>query len=170
VRSTLSAAVLMFGCASPEIHEPAVPAKIAALDADHRSGILALEGTIVGSRGRSTIAELAGQERTAINFWATWCPPCLLEMPTLAALARDGKRIAGVSLDVVGANVEGTLKDKGAGYPNLIFDEPTLKRAGLLLDRGVPFTVIVEGGQITAAFAGPMQKAQLEAALDGKRE
>jgi peroxiredoxin len=38
-----------------------------------------------------------------LNFWATWCPPCVEEMPSLAAFAREmesaGVTVVGVSLD-----------------------------------------------------------------------
>ncbi len=51
-----------------------------------------------------SLAELAGEVRF-INFWATWCPPCLAEMPAIARLHRDyGDRVKFlmVSMDDIG--------------------------------------------------------------------
>ena len=50
---------------------------------------------------------LAAREGHAclVNFWATWCPPCVAELPDLAAVARDyadrGGRVMGVSYDLM---------------------------------------------------------------------
>ena len=38
-----------------------------------------------------TDADLRSGELTLVNFWASWCPPCLKEMPDLEGLARDMK-------------------------------------------------------------------------------
>lgn len=59
----------------------------------------------VDSDGRSvTLAEFKGQV-VVLNLWATWCAPCVKEMPTLAALqkAYEGKPVKVVAVSVDGA-------------------------------------------------------------------
>jgi thiol-disulfide isomerase/thioredoxin len=58
--------------------------------------------------------DLAGRP-VLINLWATWCGPCVLEMPMLDALARDdGKRlkVVTVSQDIVTPDNDGSAKVK----------------------------------------------------------
>ncbi len=45
---------------------------------------------------------LAGRP-VLVNLWATWCAPCVTEMPLLEDLAQDGLRVVTVSQDLTGA-------------------------------------------------------------------
>src|SRR5262245_7848241 len=82
-------------------------------------------------RIHAVLAERKGRP-VFVNFWATWCVPCVEELPDLAALAREngekGARFVGVSLDAwVTGNGQETedkvrraLAAAGISYPNLI--------------------------------------------------
>ena len=71
-----------------------------------------------------------------LNFWATWCPPCRAEVPTLIDLAtryKDRVQIVGVSLDDGPEEVKAFVKDVGINYPVVMASREILAEYG-----GVP--------------------------------
>lgn len=96
---------------------------------------------------RISLADLRGRV-VLIDFWATWCSPCLAEIPNLReAQRRFGDRVAivGVSLDVQDrASFVSWLRRQGIEWPQ-IYDgrgrtSPTVAPFEL---KGVPFNVLV---------------------------
>jgi peroxiredoxin len=94
-----------------------------------------------------------------LNIWATWCPPCREEMPSMEALyqrlkGRDFEMLA-VSIDHKGKEVVGPFVAKyGLTFPVLLDpDNKIYKLYGLT---GVPETFIIDkGGVITFKIIGP---------------
>ncbi|HEU4400509.1 MAG TPA: TlpA disulfide reductase family protein [Candidatus Polarisedimenticolia bacterium] len=117
-------------------------------------------------------ADLAARRGRAVfvNFWATWCVPCVEEMPELAALAREcagkGPDFVGVSVDawVTGEGretedkVREALARAGVLYRNLIYrgDQDPLVSA-FNLPGPIPYSVLYgPTGRVAATWVGPV--------------
>jgi cytochrome c biogenesis protein CcmG/thiol:disulfide interchange protein DsbE len=109
-----------------------------------------------------TDADLRAGEVTAVNFWASWCPPCRAEHPTLIRMADEGLRVAGVNFKDQEANALSYLKEATNPFLGLAFD-PQGRSA---IDWGVtapPETFIVSGdGTVLFRFQGPLVGSDYE--------
>ncbi len=104
-----------------------------------------------------------------INFWASWCPPCVKEMPVLDEFARNHPdwQVVGIALEPAEA-ARDYLKANPVSYPVLIgSDESPDESATFGNSRGVlPFTVIVDAdGRLLKRHAGAFDRERLEAWL-----
>jgi thiol-disulfide isomerase/thioredoxin len=112
------------------------------------------------------ISEWQGKIRV-INFWATWCPPCLKEMPEFMALqeqyAAKGLQFIGIAIDDQDP-VKKYLASTKINYPILIGDVTGITLAhqlGNIID-AVPFTVVVnQQGQIIHRQPGEFSREQI---------
>jgi thiol-disulfide isomerase/thioredoxin len=102
-----------------------------------------------------------------INFWATWCPPCLKEIPEFIALqqqyAAKGVQFIGIAIDDQDA-VEEFLVSTKINYPMLIGGVTGIALAHQLGNRvdAVPFTLVVDRqGQIIHRHPGSFSKEQI---------
>jgi thiol-disulfide isomerase/thioredoxin len=105
------------------------------------------------------LADFHGQV-LVVNLWATWCAPCLTEMPTLAGLARHyadtpGVRVVAISVDVpdARAKAETFLSD----HPPLVFyAEPQFQLPFAFGARGgMPQTILIDRqGRVRAVLTG----------------
>jgi thiol-disulfide isomerase/thioredoxin len=82
-----------------------------------------------------------------LNFWATWCPPCVAEIPGYIALqkkyGKDGLVIVGISLDQKGPSVVKPFMAKmGINYPIVMADEDTPAAFGGV--EAIPTTFIID--------------------------
>jgi thiol-disulfide isomerase/thioredoxin len=124
----------------------------------------------VASRSQS-LAQWKGQ-RLVIAFWATWCQPCLKEMPVLAAAqqALGGKhaQIIGIAMDDPQA-VRDYLRTRSPTYPMLLGDGLRPDPRVVLGDtrRALPFAVLVDRkGRIVRTHLGGLDAHTLARWLD----
>jgi len=103
-----------------------------------------------------TLADHRGKV-VVLNFWATWCPPCVEEMPSLVELQQrlkdKGVIVLAVSLDADEAAYHKFLKDHGV---NLItVRDPDLKSSNLYGTFKYPETYIIDrNGILRRKFIG----------------
>jgi thiol-disulfide isomerase/thioredoxin len=101
-----------------------------------------------------------------VNFWATWCAPCRVEIPLLVGFQqayRDrGFVVLGVALDEDGWNAVRPYADaKKINYPVMVADEKISDMFGGL--KAVPTTLIIDKyGRIAAMHIGLCQKNEYE--------
>lgn len=103
-----------------------------------------------------------------VNFWATWCAPCLKEMPELSALdaMREHVEVIGLAYeDIEAADMRAFLDKHPVAYPVAIVDvyDPP---AGFETPRGLPTTYLLgPDGRIVEHFLGPVSAAEIEKAI-----
>lgn len=109
-----------------------------------------------------TDADLRGGEVTVVNFWASWCPPCRAEHPTLIALSEEGINVVGVNMMDRTEDALAFLAQDGNPFAAIAADP----RGRLRLDWGVtapPETFIVRGdGTVAYKFIGPLVGSDYE--------
>ncbi len=104
-----------------------------------------------------------------LNFWATWCPPCLSEITKLNDLYEkyktDGLEIVGIALDKDSLDlVAPFVKENQIKYTVLLGDQETLGQ--LKNFKGLPTTLVFDGkGEIRKKFDGSFEEQEMEETL-----
>jgi len=115
--------------------------------------------SFTNAEGRAhTIADFAGRG-LVINLWATWCPPCVAEMPALdrlaATLERENIQVLPLSSDRGGREVVQAFYERTGLRTLRIWLDPRGAASRALGARGLPTTVIVDrGGRERARLEG----------------
>ena len=94
-----------------------------------------------------------------LNFWATWCPPCVEELPSLMdmqdRMRTHGIVVLGVSIDVDGDAYHRFLKQRSVNF--LTVRDPEQKVAGMYGTAGWPETYVIDrDGTLRRKFVGPI--------------
>jgi thiol-disulfide isomerase/thioredoxin len=107
------------------------------------------------------LSDLRGRP-VVINFWATWCGPCRIEMPELlrAAAADPEVTLLAVNLQEARAAVEPFAEALGMATPVVL--DPAGDVADRFAVRGLPTTVFIDrDGRIQTTYAGVLTPAAL---------
>ena len=100
-----------------------------------------------------------------LNFWATWCPPCVSEMPYLQTLADRGLNVLGVNMGETAEEVKLFTAKHGITFPILM--EPDDILVLFYQARSLPRTfLIAQDGTIALRIIGPIEGEQLDPWLD----
>jgi len=126
-------AVLMIGCTAPSGKSSTEPAG----DPPGSTAIPTAVEIVDTSQLVNLIEEARGQEIVVVNFWATWCPPCIEEMPVFVSLYQTA---ATKSVKLISVSVD---------HPDTVADrvKPFLKA------HAIPFNVYVLRDRSSEALA-----------------
>ncbi|WP_144730594.1 TlpA family protein disulfide reductase [Extensimonas perlucida] len=120
-----------------------------------------------GGGARLALRNFAGRP-LLLNFWATWCPPCVAELPLLNSFYRAhrdaGWQVVGLAIDQPAA-VQRFLQRQPLDFPIGLAAQGGMELARALgnLGGGLPFTVVFDaGGKVRNRKMGQASAAELQ--------
>ena len=158
-----------FAARTVDRSEPAgVPSSAAVPAAESPVGRRRPDFSLSDAAGAPVSAADFDGQAFLLNFWATWCAPCVEEMPMLAELQRDhaqhGLQVVGIAVDEP-ERAQAFARELGLDYPLLYgLGEAMLvgreygNASGML-----PYSVLVDaGGIVRWTHLGALERADLE--------
>lgn len=117
------------------------------------------------------LADLKGKW-VVVNFWATWCAPCVKEIPEIAVFAKeqgDKTRVLGVALDWDDEKqVTSFAKKVGHTYPLVLGTDASEKAFGKM--KGLPTTIVYDpSGKVVYQKTGTVTKELLLRIVKGEK-
>jgi cytochrome c biogenesis protein CcmG/thiol:disulfide interchange protein DsbE len=105
------------------------------------------------------------QQIVLINNWATWCPPCKTEMPTLLKYYKDHSKqgfiLIGIEAGDSSENVSKFVTEYGLIYPILL--DQNYKSLTAFHNDSLPSSYVIDhNGIVVLAWTGPINRAMLE--------
>lgn len=122
--------------------------------------------------GEVSLSDFLGQW-VVVNYWATWCAPCIKEMPELSALHEENENMVVLGLafeDVDDADFDEFLEEAPVSYPILkvdVYEPPEPFGAPKVL----PTTIILDPeGRAVKAFLGPVTREDIESFIESRAD
>jgi thiol-disulfide isomerase/thioredoxin len=126
----------------------------------------------LGGEGEFSLASL-DDETAVVNFWATWCTACVLEMPDLEELSRRFRdvRFIGVTLDEdkTAEEVAAFAGERGVTYEQVwgtVEDQRPFSSLGSSPPGAIPLTAVLHEGTIRAVYVGQIDAEELARLLE----
>lgn len=126
-------------------------------------------------RGQSLAMKSFASRPLVVNFWATWCPPCIEEMPELSALHTElkptGVQFLGIAIDSP-KQVEAFAVRSPVSYPLVVagMNGTELGRQFGNASGMLPFTVLIDRhGRILQRIPGRVRLPDLRSGIDALR-
>lgn len=117
--------------------------------------------------GTTTLGDLKGRP-AVVNFFASWCPPCVAEMPDFEAVHQqrsDEVSFLGLALQDSRSSAEALVELTGVSYPVAQDPDGTLYR--LLDGIAMPTTIFLDAeGRVVDRHSGILSREQLDARID----
>jgi thiol-disulfide isomerase/thioredoxin len=175
VVSVLMCASVIVACSKPVEPPPAATAPVPAMDAARSATPKSSAGgkdtpalSVPAIDGKNYDLAAHRGKWVVVNFWATWCAPCLKEMPELSALdaMREDIEVVGLAYEEIEASaMRDFLKVHPVVYPIAIIDTYNPPQ-DFDTPRGLPMTyLIAPDGKVAKKILGPVTAQDIEAAV-----
>jgi len=164
VAATVAGGLTLMGRKSQNAAPPAAPSEPDPIPALMQLQMPDLNGAM------HSLTDFKGQPMV-VNFWATWCAPCVKEMPELDALQKKYPhvRFVGIGVDTA-ANMQKFVEKVQVSYPLWVIGAgaiDTLRKLGNP-SGGLPFTIVFNAdGGINRKILGEIQPDDLNQTLSG---
>ncbi len=134
-------------------------------------GLAAEKFTLTDAEGKShSLAGYRGKW-VIVNFWATWCPPCLEEIPDLVAIkeARKDVEVIGIAMEFQDARQVMQFADgMFVNYPIVLGDRKVSESIGQV--DGLPTTFIYDPqGKLAERHVGKITRKQIERLIGARK-
>jgi thiol-disulfide isomerase/thioredoxin len=161
LKTVLLSLMVLYGIGAAAVHAaPAMPKPLMAENPDKPAPVL---GFTDAKGMRHTLKDYRGRY-VLLNMWATWCAPCVAELPALAKLKAAAPDLTLVAVDLTGhketpAKAEAYLKDHKVAVLGANVDTETTFMRGFTV-AVMPTTVLIDPqGKVVARAEGPAEWA-----------